>query len=35
MQGQARETFNQVINSAFPAGLIGVDEAIAMISAAY
>lgn len=35
MTGTARETFTQVINQAFPAGLIGVDEAIEMMSAAY
>lgn len=35
MQGTARETFNQVINGAFPAGLVGVDEVIEMMSAAY
>lgn len=35
MQGTPRETFNQVINQAFPAGLIGVDEVISMMSAAY
>ena len=35
MQGQARETFNQVVNGAFPAGLIDVDGVIDMMSAAY
>ena len=35
MQGTPRETFTQVINQAFPAGLVGVDEAIEMMSAAY
>lgn len=35
MQGEAKETFTQVINQAFPAGLIGVDEVIEMMSAAY
>lgn len=35
MRGAARETFTQVVNQAFPAGLIGVDEVIAMMSAAY
>lgn len=35
MQGQARETFTQVINQAFPAGLIGVDDVITMMSGAY
>jgi multiple sugar transport system substrate-binding protein len=35
MQGAPRETFTQVINQAFPAGLIGVDDVIEMMSAAY
>ena len=35
MTGTARETFTQVINQAFPAGLIGVDEAIEMMASAY
>ena len=35
MQGTPRETFTQVVNQAFPAGLIGVDEVIEMMSAAY
>lgn len=35
MQGQPREVFTQVVNQAFPAGLIGVDEVIAQMSAAY
>jgi multiple sugar transport system substrate-binding protein len=35
MQGEARETFTQVVNQAFPAGLIGVDEVIEMMSNAY
>lgn len=35
MTGQPRETFTQVINQAFPAGLIGVDEVIQMMSSAY
>ncbi|PRY22121.1 carbohydrate ABC transporter substrate-binding protein (CUT1 family) [Aliiruegeria haliotis] len=35
MQGTPRETFTQVINQAFPAGLIGVDEAISMMESAY
>ena len=35
MRGTARETFTQVVNQAFPAGLIGVDEVIEMMSAAY
>lgn len=35
MQGEARETFAQVVNNAFPAGLIDVDGVIDMMSAAY
>ena len=35
MQGEARETFAQVVNNAFPAGLVGVDEVIDMMSASY
>lgn len=35
MSGEARETFTQAINQAFPAGLIGVDEVIDLMSAAY
>jgi multiple sugar transport system substrate-binding protein len=35
MQGEARETFTQVVNQAFPAGLVGVDEVIEMMSNAY
>lgn len=35
MQGQPREVFTQVVNQAFPAGLIGVDDVIAQMSAAY
>lgn len=35
MQGEARETFTQVINQAFPSGLLGVDEAIDMMAGAY
>ncbi len=35
MTGEARETFTQTINQAFPAGLIGVDEVIDLMSAAY
>lgn len=35
MQGAARETFTQVVNGAFPAGLIDVDGVIDMMSAAY
>ncbi len=35
MQGTPRETFTQVVNQAFPAGLIGVDEVISMMSEAY
>ena len=35
MSGAARETFTQVVNQAFPSGLIGVDEVISMMSSAY
>lgn len=35
MQGTPRETFTQTVNQAFPAGLIGVDEVIDMMSSAY
>lgn len=35
MQGQPRETFTQVVNQAFPAGLVGVDEVIEMMSGSY
>jgi multiple sugar transport system substrate-binding protein len=35
MQGKAREVFTQVMNNAFPAGTIGVDEAVKQLSAAY
>jgi hypothetical protein len=34
MQGKAREVFTQVINNAFPAGTISVDEAVKQLSAA-
>ena len=33
LQGQAREVFAQVINSAFPAGLIGPDEVVRQMNA--
>ncbi len=35
MQGEPRETFTQVVNQAFPAGLVGVDEVIEMMGASY
>lgn len=35
MQGKAREVFTQVINNAFPAGTIGVDDAVRQLSASY
>jgi multiple sugar transport system substrate-binding protein len=35
MQAQPREVFRQVINQAFPAGLLSVDEVIAQMKAAY
>jgi multiple sugar transport system substrate-binding protein len=34
MQGKAREVFTQVINNAFPAGTISVDDAVKQLSAA-
>jgi multiple sugar transport system substrate-binding protein len=33
LQGQAHEVFAQVVNSAFPAGLIGPDEVVAQMNA--
>jgi len=33
MQGQVREVFEQVVNSAFPAGLVGPDEVVAQMDA--
>jgi multiple sugar transport system substrate-binding protein len=35
MQGKAREVFTQVINNAFPAGTISVDDAVRQLSASY
>ncbi len=35
MQAQQREVFRQVVNQAFPAGLLSVDEVIAQMKAAY
>ncbi len=35
MRGQPKEVFTQVLNNAFPAGLLDVDEAIAQMKAAY
>ena len=35
MQGKAKEVFTQVINNAFPAGTIGVDDAVRQLSASY
>ena len=35
MQGTPRETFTQVINQAFPAGLVSVDEVVEMMNDAY
>jgi multiple sugar transport system substrate-binding protein len=35
MQGKAKEIFTQVINNAFPAGTIGVDDAVKQLSASY
>jgi len=34
MQGRRRETFTQVFNNAFPAGTIGVDEAVRQMTSA-
>jgi multiple sugar transport system substrate-binding protein len=35
MQGKPKEVFTQVINSAFPAGTISVDEVVKQMNAAY
>jgi multiple sugar transport system substrate-binding protein len=35
MQGKPKEVFTQVINNAFPAGTIGVDEVVKQMNAAY
>ena len=35
MQGKPKEVFTQVINNAFPAGTIGVEDAVKQMSAAY
>jgi multiple sugar transport system substrate-binding protein len=32
MQGQCKDTFSQVMNSAFPGGLLSVDDAIKMMN---
>jgi multiple sugar transport system substrate-binding protein len=34
MQGECKDTFSQVMNSAFPGGLISVDQAIGMMDQA-
>jgi len=33
MQGKAKETFIQVVNQAFPAGLLSVDQVIDKMNA--
>ncbi|MFL5209634.1 MAG: ABC transporter substrate-binding protein, partial [Microvirga sp.] len=33
MQGKAREVFTQVINNAFPAGTISVEDAVKQLAA--
>ena len=35
MQGKAKEVFTQVINNAFPAGTIGVEDAVKQLQASY
>jgi multiple sugar transport system substrate-binding protein len=35
MQGKPKEVFTQVINNAFPAGTIGVEEVVKQMNAAY
>ena len=35
IQGVPRETFTQVVNGAFPAGLVSVDDVISMMEGAY
>ena len=35
MQGAPRETFTQVVNGAFPAGLVSVDDVISMMESSY
>jgi multiple sugar transport system substrate-binding protein len=35
MQGKPKEVFTQVINNAFPAGTIGVDEVVKQMNAAF
>ena len=35
MQGKPKEVFTQVINNAFPAGTISVDEVVKQMNAAY
>ncbi len=35
MQGKAREVFTQVINNAFPAGNISVDDVVKQLAASY
>jgi multiple sugar transport system substrate-binding protein len=35
MSGKPKEVFTQVFNNAFPAGIIGVDDAVKQMAAAY
>jgi hypothetical protein len=35
MQGKPKEVFTQIFNNAFPAGTIGVDDAVKQMNAAY
>jgi multiple sugar transport system substrate-binding protein len=35
MTGKPKEVFTQLINNAFPAGSIGVDEVVKQMNAAY
>ena len=35
MSGKPKEVFTQVINNAFPAGNIGVEDAVKQMTAAY
>jgi predicted kinase len=35
LRGKAKEVFAQVVNQAFPAGLIGVDEVVKQMNASF
>ena len=35
MSGKPKEVFTQVINNAFPAGIISVEDAVKQMTAAY